>query len=97
MRVKLLAADYIQPGALVGSEHDVSSEEAARLIERGLAKPAKGNAPDEPKDETPNERWNKTQLREYAERHGINLGEADTKAELLDAIANAKPAKGDDE
>lgn len=96
MRVRLLVPDYVVAGALVGSEHDVSVEEAARLIERGLAAPA-GPAPTPAADQTDTRTIK--ELRSYADEVGIDLGKATKRADIIaiiDAFV-AKPEGGDEE
>lgn len=84
MKVRLLAKHYIRPGSQVGSEHDVSEDEAKRLISRGVAEAATLS-----KADAPSESWTVRDLRAYADDLGIDLGDATRKADILATIAAA--------
>lgn len=94
-KVRLLERDYVVPGAEVGSEHEVTEAEAARLFERGLAEPA-NKAAQAAKSDTPDDKWKNDDIRAYAAEHGLDLGDATTKKDMLAAIEAAQAAKSAD-
>jgi hypothetical protein len=91
MRVRLLARDYVRPGAPVGSEHDVPEDLAARLMDRGVAE-AVDATPRDPPSETPTVDMDElasmtvSELRGWADERGVDLTGATRKQHVLDAI-----------
>lgn len=84
VKIRLLAPHFVRAGSQVGDEFDVDPALAQKLINQGRAEAA-DTPPAASKPETPNKRWNKTQLTEYAEVHGIEIPSG-TNAEVLAAI-----------
>ncbi|NUP21606.1 MAG: hypothetical protein HOZ81_37190 [Streptomyces sp.] len=79
-----------------GQTAEFEAEEAARLVGGGFgvyADEPRRKAPAEAEaDERPVEKMTVVQLQEYAAAHGIDLGEAKTKAELLAVVVAAVEA-----
>lgn len=78
---------------------EMDAREAQQLIDAGAAErvdetpasePKKtASKPQAPQSETPNARWNRAKLAEYARANGIEFAEEATKAEILEAIESS--------
>lgn len=93
MKIRLLAPHYVKGGTKVGSEHDVDDALAQRLIDRGVAENTAPKAQAPAKADTPDDSWTVADLRDYAHEHNIDLGDVSKKADILDAIGEAKPGE----
>jgi hypothetical protein len=71
--VRAVKEGYLVPGAVLEAFHGESTG----------AKPA-----DEP-DPTPTSDWKNAEIKDWAAAHDVDLGDATTKADMLDAIASA--------
>lgn len=84
MKVRLLEHSYIEPGSLSGSEHEVDDELGQRLIQRGIAEPAKPPKPPFPPGD-PSVDWKVDELEAWMDANGTPAFEG-TKAEIVTQI-----------
>lgn len=96
MRQVTLHTLYAGPERSVaaGQSAEFADEEAARLVAGGFGVYADAPRRTEPADagDKPVEKMNVAQLQAYAAEHGIGLGEAKSKAEILAAVVAALEA-----
>ncbi|MDO4243799.1 MAG: hypothetical protein Q4C85_08610 [Actinomyces sp.] len=85
-------------GAVLGDEDAALVTNPAAYVDDGVVgdgggdeSAGEGDAP----GEVPSEAWTVAQIREWAEAHGVDLGRATTKADLLLIIGDELAAEGD--
>ncbi|VEG28041.1 hypothetical protein [Actinomyces howellii] len=86
-------------GAVLGDEDAALVTNPSAWVDDGAADDD-GGAEDEDEGagasgEVPSEAWTVAQIREWAEAHGVDLGRATTKADLLLIIGDELAAEGD--
>ena len=98
---------YVVPVNRKNGPIDVESEEAARLVEEGIAEYVTGETAGKPqiaeekpegealKNETPLEEMTFAQLKEIAKGMGIDVGKIKSKAALIEALS-ADAGEGED-
>jgi hypothetical protein len=87
-----LSAKIGSDPALVRAQMDgyLAPEAVVREYEKGLGTSEEGPLPDtEPMDPVPDGSWKNADIEDYAEQHGIDLGGATKKADMLSAISAA--------
>jgi hypothetical protein len=81
--VKAVAGGYLVPGAVLTAFHAAAGVDTADAA----AVPASDAGGEH--DESPTSDWKNAEIRAWAEVHDVDLGDATTKADMLEAIASA--------
>lgn len=80
-----------QPHA-AGDQVEVSEELARELVQNDLGTAAAAEQPEQPAG--PSKDWKLDDLKGYATERGLDVAEARTKQEVLDALAAAEQPEG---
>jgi len=89
-KVKLTADAYIRPDTKAGDVLDLEDNLADRLVQMKVAEHHKEPEKVEIPDGEPSDAWKVNQLKAYADREEVDLGDAKTKADILASLEAAK-------